>query len=746
MATTRLSEIDAQGLRGSKAARMLSMIRRDMDLKGELMRARLRNEEILSLSYHDGSMTSTVGGVADAQGLRSNALNLPYRYVRWLEAQATSKQMVVKVNRDAGEGQRPGGPADATTGMWTGIALARIAYEAGFKREIKSVMGEVAPRGTSVLRIGYHEQEISAAETAEVGKDPQSVIADVLGSGDVEAKPGQAHAEISQGLANMAQDPLVQANVGMEGVGAILERKASHDEAQFKAETKAAKMPKQSTRLLRHRIWMRKLRVGEDCGWSPYVYDVEDASEWWERHVWTVAEVKASSLFTTAFKRKVQGYDGRNVSGVARGGKTASTDSMGADARQAQTEDVLDDDEKMVEWFSVWIRRPDMKSGGIRKMVCAETPEDFIEADESNPHVNTETGEGLIPGFFPFYDFTPILPPLTIPERTCGVPLIGVGMTHFERICEYNRLLHESGLRHSLRLYEIHPSLKDNKRLQDALKNGEDGFWYVAASGQTDSNGKVLPGVQPIQFSGNTLEVDRLAAREESMWIKVMGMPPAVLQGVGTANTATQDQQGIAAGEAESSALIAYFEDRVADVLSGMRGLMRGVYDDEDFVRLLGEEGAAVMKSWQTGTVDDGDAISVAFGAAALADRTVRTKQVMEAINVLAAQVDPVTGMPKYDYTALLDELMRMLDVGGLKLDSSMLAQLQQLAMVGKQALMAQQAQMSGGPDGAKSPPGSPGQANKPSAAGPNPSEGEGPQQGTLAAGARRGTMVGVSG
>ncbi len=177
-----------------------------------------------------------------------------------------------------------------------------------------------------------------------------------------------------------------------------------------------------------------------------------------------------------------------------------------------------------------------------------------------------------------------------------------------------------------------------------------------------------------------------------------------------------------------------------------MRGLLRCNYDDEDFVALLGEEGAKVMKAWQTGTTDDGDKIEVTFGANAQAERTVRTKQLMEAINLLAAQVDPVTMMPKYDFTELLDELLRMLDVGGLKLDKSMLAQLQQLAMVGKQALEMQAAAAQG--PGAKSPGGSGGQPSsngQPPRAGPNRSEGGGPQEGTLAAGATRGTFSTVA-
>lgn len=747
----KLREADMGSLHGSRSARLLATIRRDMDLKGAVMTRRLRNEQVLALAYRDGTM---LGGARDTDNLRENALNLPYRQVRWVESQATSKRMELTVSRDAGAGQRPSGPDDADTGLWTGITLGRVAYEGGLERELKAVIGEVLPRGTSVMAIGYHEEVITLSESMEVGKDAQSVIPEVLTAAAdleaqrptsddaLEAKPGQAHSEIAAGLANMAQDPLLQTTIGRVGVAAILERKASHDQAEFEAESRD--IPKESTRLIRHKVWLRKKRVGEDVGWSPHVYDIEDAPMMWDRHVWTVAEVKVSPLFTASFKEKVKGYDARNVSGVASGAQTSSTQSMGSDAMHAQGEDVLDDDERMVEWFAVWFRRPDMKSGGVRKIVCAETPDEFIEQDESNPHVDSRTGFGLIPGFFPFYDFTPILPSLTVPERTCGTPPIAVGMTQFEQIAELYRLLHESALRHSLRLYQGHPALKANKKLKDAIENGQDGYFFFAEQAQMSMDGRIEPGVVPIQFSGNTLDIERLVARLEGNWVKVTGMPPSVLQGMGTAETASQDNMGLAAGERESGALISYFEHRLGDVLSGVRGLIRGNYDDEDFQVLLGQEGAAVMKAWQEGTADDGDTIEVAFGANAQAERTVRTKQVMEAITLQKAEVEPITGLPKYDSSALFEELNRLLGVGKPKIDATPMRKLEDAVLFLSQQVKAMSGMQPGagqGPSGGGKP-----MNGKPPPAGPNPSEGDGPQEGTLAAGARRGTSSASAG
>ena len=119
----------------------------------------------------------------------------------------------------------------------------------------------------------------------------------------------------------------------------------------------------------------------------------------------------------------------------------------------------------------------------------------------------------------------------------------------------------------------------------------------------------------------------------------------------------------------------------------------------------------------------------------AQAERTVRTKQIMEAIGAESSQIDPVTGMPKYDPTPLFEELHRMLDVGAPRLNPAVNDMMTKLAMLGKQVL---EAQSQGGTSATGAPPS--GTATG-SSGGPNPSEGGGPREGTLAAGASRGTF-----
>ena len=726
---------DINGLGASKAGRLLRVIRRDMDLKDEIFRRRVENERVLSLSYsHDDP--ATLGGDQDWKLVRENAFNLPYRWVRWFESQATSKKLVVKINRDAGAGQMKGGPGDETTHATVARALGRVAHEAGFRREMNAVIGEVAPRGTSVMRIGYHEQAVSGEEAHEAGKDARTILVDVLQRGDLLAKAGQDHAQIAHDLGEMAEDETVQRVIGQQGVQDLLARIASHIDAGLRDEVYEG--PTESVRDIRRKLWLRKLRVGEDVGWAPWVYDTEDTTLWWERHVWTVADVKKSDLFTAKFKREVKGYDGRNISGLTRGGRTASTDSMGADGRQAQSEDILSEDERSVEWFEVWFRRPDMRAGGIRKMVSAETHEDFIGRTDENPYVD-ETGKGLIQGFYPYYDFTPIMSSLTVPARTAGIPPIGVAMPQFFKMAEYNRLRQEAALKGATRIHQLHPGMKDAKRVLDAINNGEIGYAFISPQGMVEpTTGKMIDAVNTYSFTGTDPEIDRQSQQEKSDAIQLLGMPPAVLQGTGTAPTLGQDKIGVAAGERESGALLAYFEERFADVLCGLRGLMRFNYDTDEYERLLGANDAKIMDAWASATVDDGDEIEVTFGARAQAQEAVNRKQLMDALTLLNSMVDPITGASLYDRAPLLEELFRSLDLGAPKVDNSALKQLQQMVLEMRQMLIEKT-----GEDPFDQPKGGDPASNGSSgqdAGGVRPSEGDGPSEENLSGGVTRGT------
>src|SRR5688572_14468193 len=124
------------------------MLRRIQDsdrILNRVMQTRARFEEVLSLSYQTGDALG--GGYAGSEGLRRYALNLPYRYCRWLEAQATGEPIVVKMPKEAG--------GDEQVADWVGRIITRALFEARYENEINAVIGECCGRGLSFLAIGY---------------------------------------------------------------------------------------------------------------------------------------------------------------------------------------------------------------------------------------------------------------------------------------------------------------------------------------------------------------------------------------------------------------------------------------------------------------------------------------------------------------------------------------------------------------------------------------------------------------
>jgi hypothetical protein len=524
--------------RSTESARKLCRIQDADKVIGRVMSGRTQFEDVISLRYwlnnqQGGGATDIGGGGADEDGLRVYALNLPYRYCRWLEAQATGEPIVIKQPRDSGAGERQKvdpqtgqaivSAGDAQTAEWVGRIITRALYEARYENELNAVIGECCGRGISFLAIGYHAESITRTTASEVGKDAQSIQVDVLTEGKVEAVPGQTGTEAAEGLRTIAGDRVVQANVGLSGVLRLLQRAGSHD--VMAAKTEQDRSPIASVRDIRRRIWVKKLRVGEDLFFDMTVADFQDVPLVVWRHVDTRAEFKRNTLIREGAKRKIHGFPDRYQSGVTGTGQTASAALMSPDARQAAILSGENTDEWLVEWFECFEKRPDMAAGGIRYALCAEIPDEVISVDDDYPYVDDE-GNCAIPGFYPFFDFAPLKPPVHQPERMLGVPLVAPGWTQFKKIQEFNKLRIESARRHSLRAYQMHPALKTEKKLKERLENGEDAVAFFAPAGLMGPDGKMAEAILPIQFTGNTQEIDRQAQREYGDWLRACP-PPA---------------------------------------------------------------------------------------------------------------------------------------------------------------------------------------------------------------------------
>ena len=212
-----------------------------------------------------------------------------------------------------------------------------------------------------------------------------------------------------------------------------------------------------------------------------------------------------------------------------------------------------------------------------------------------------------------------------------------------------------------------------------------------------------------------------------------------------TADTATQEQIGISAGHNQAEDVIKQIEDQTARMMMGVRGLVRGFYPVERIAALVGPKYAmprkdaagqqmpSILETWDKSSLD-GDTIRVRFGIRAKNESAVRTNQIMQAVEVVRASLEPTTGLPRFEDKQLIDELMRSLGVGKAQEVDPALAQLRNMVVMLMQQVKAMQ-------EAAQAAP-SPGKGSSSGGGADAPGRsGQAPTSANLEAGARRGTV-----
>lgn len=668
---------------------------------------------------------------------RTPSVNLSFRYMQRLTAEVTGQPFHVQMSRDAGAGQSQSGEpeqgaiGDEAVAEWVEIGVSRVMYEAGTQRETDASVVDLCAYGVTGAWIGYHAEVVGLDEAREVSKDvsgdpvddpeqdqidpaESNIVLETL-AGDVEAKPGQDH----RAIAKLLRDAAAQIPVGTDPntMAALLTRAQSHDALG----AKEAKAKSGEARVIQRKIWEKRGIVGFDTFWHPGVYDFED-SPWVCRRVLVPLEsFKRWGEIAPKYRSAAKGVADRYRTEVESPGRTAAPPEG----------DKADPSEKYVACYVFWIREPWRSDGGRRKIASPEFRGEWIEADESNPNVD-EDGRPLIEGFFPFFYCAPILPPLEDPRRTLGTPLIEPGARTEERINEFLATILSHYKRHGFRVYALHPLLKGQNKIREALRKGTDGFTFYAPPGIKDP--KEMAGlIVPIQFSGQAEQMERMLSKLIEFWRIEQGFPAAALLGTSQAETATQESIGVEAGQNELGVIAGRIEDFVAAKARGILGLMRGFYLTEKMRELLGAEGAAAWDLYRK-TSTMGDRLTVKLGARAARSEAVNIEQLMKAIEVDRSTLDPVLNIRTLDEMPLIEELHRGLKAGKPK-------KLPQDAMMAQQliaGLMAENQALKGGPAGPGGGGGPPGKGG-----GPSPNEGDGaPTEANLNAGARRDTAA----
>lgn len=548
---------------------------------------------------------------------------LSFRYAVWLQSQVAGDAPVIKVPRNA--------TGDEHFAVMLNELLLRVWMESGSQREWKQAIFDVCGFGSTCVWYGFHADVIDL-ETAEgASESPSDTIQRAL-AGDVDALPGQDRQMAIAGIQSVMQDEVSRIAMPM-GAHDALANAAINQLELLKKERKDPSNPSVEKR----KIWARRLSIGHDVRWSHDVADLRDVRWMARRVVMSLEEAKKFDGFTPHARGNIVPSKFGPMDGIEP-------------VESREGEGLEDENSRFVFW-EVWD-----KEYACRHYI-SEQMDEFLEVDETYPYVNKTTGEPAIPGFFPCVVSAPLKHAMNKPERTTGIPLIEAGYPIQREITKLHNFAMASVKRHSVRCYEVSDSL-DDEAIAD-LTEGVDGAFIRRPAG-VEPGGMVLP----IQFTGEAYRIVELIARLEAQWSAMVGMPLADLTSQPQAGTATAEQISVSAGRNQADHVIRSLEEdmaRAAEIIRSMLSI--GLYPPEKIAAIMGPGYEDLMAAWQSSSLE-GDAIVLKSASRAKADQAVRIKQLGDALQLTMGYADPKTGLPVYDASPIIEEILMALDVG----------------------------------------------------------------------------------
>jgi hypothetical protein len=125
------------------------------------------------------------------------------------------------------------------------------------------------------------------------------------------------------------------------------------------------------------------------------------------------------------------------------------------------------------------------------------------------------------------------------------------------------------------------------------------------------------------------------------------------------ADTATQEQIGVAAGNSQANDVLLEIQKGFAHGCEIVRGLIRAFYPAEKIASMMGPKSAEIIEQWR-GSSLDGDTLIARFGVMQKEFEAVRLKQKMEAVKLGQSIPHPlVPSMPFADLTPVAMEIIR---------------------------------------------------------------------------------------
>lgn len=338
------------------------------------------------------------------------------------------------------------------------------------------------------------------------------------------------------------------------------------------------------------------------------------------------------------------------------------------------------------------------KKSGVSRM---DHPFVTPEGREMIPRV------GPYPGFFPCFFFAPSEPKRDDEQKKFGQPLLQPGMKLVYGIVKLLSHYVQTVKRSSSAIYEAHPKLTDSARR--AIRLGKDGTIFTRPP-------DVPPGesLMQVEWKAPSEQLFRQVHELISQWCMIQSFPMAELTTQPQADTATQEQIGLAAGDAWMSEIVRKFEVSYSVQCHIMAHLSVQFQTKSDWAELIGLEDANVLFDLIREARFPPDLPTVRLASKRRGQGAVRVSQLMDLHERGSADIDPILGLPKWDLSPLLQEAARVLEAGKLQRYTPQKEQIEMLAEARIRVAQAQQLEQAGQSGG--------GPAARPSGNGQDPS------------------------
>ena len=543
-------------------------------------------------------------------------LNVTRRYIDRLKSLATDGDPLIVYPRDA-EG-------DEEFASFAERLLTRVVSESRYPTEFGDATTEMSVAGSGVVWFGYHQEAVTSSQVTAVSQPIADVAMGAMQGAP--AVPGQDHVAVARTLVDSVSDPKVV--MGVKGEEVVL-RAYEGAAAHVKAAEKEEREP-DTVWVTERELWTRHLPMTW-VAWDVGVYDLRDARWMARKIVFDLEEARTYAAFDPRVRGKLQ----------ASAERSESEDHLAVKTER----DGASDGARVVVW-EVWDKRY-----RVRHYV-SESVDEYLEADAVDPYLNEDTGRSWIPGFFPCIVTAPLKAANEKPERTLGVPPVACGFPQQEELIKLRSYAMACAKR-TARFFELHAALSDEEMA--AISAGQDGFVFVRP-------GDVPAGEDTLkihQFQGEFPALRNEAQTVLGEWCATMEFPMAELTTMPQAETATQEQIGVAAGSQRTGFIVRTLEEDFARGVEILRALVCKCYNAEKVASLVGAKYAPIFQAWTKSSLK-GDKLTVKFKGRAEGEKAVQLKQSMDLYMLLKQEVGPL-GLPKYRTDTLLEDVARRL-------------------------------------------------------------------------------------